>query len=34
MRPNCEERLRGYGFNLPATMFMGNRNGAVSRRMR
>ena len=34
MRPNCEERLRNYGFNLPATMFMGNRNGTLSRRMR
>ncbi|MCA9946644.1 MAG: CpaF family protein, partial [Anaerolineales bacterium] len=34
MRPNCEERLRNYGFNLPATMFMGNRNGTISRRMR
>ncbi|MAT99194.1 MAG: type II secretion system protein E [Anaerolineaceae bacterium] len=34
MRPNCEERLRNYGFNLPATMFMGNRNGSLSRRMR
>jgi pilus assembly protein CpaF len=34
MRPNCEERLRNYGFNLPATMFMGNRNGSLSRRVR
>ncbi len=34
MRPNCEERLRNYGFNLPATMFMGNRAGGLSRRMR
>ena len=34
MRPNCEERLRNYGFNLPATMFMGNRNGSLGRRMR
>ncbi len=34
MRPNCEERLRNYGFNLPATMFMGTRNGSLSRRMR
>jgi pilus assembly protein CpaF len=34
MRPNCEERLRNYGFNLPATMFMGNRNGSSSRRVR
>jgi pilus assembly protein CpaF len=34
MRPNCEERLRNYGFKLPATMFMGNRNGNLSRRMR
>lgn len=34
MRPNCEQRLRNFGFNLPATMFMGNRNGSPSRRMR
>lgn len=35
MRPNCEERLRNYGFNLPSTMFMGNRSGGgLSRRMR
>ncbi|MBK8904089.1 MAG: CpaF family protein [Anaerolineaceae bacterium] len=34
MRPNCEQRLRNFGFNLPATMFMGNRNGSLSRRVR
>jgi pilus assembly protein CpaF len=34
MRPNCEQRLRNYGFKLPATMFMGSRNGSLSRRMR
>ena len=34
MRPNCEQRLRTYGFKFPATMFMGNRNGSLSRRMR
>ncbi len=34
MRPNCEERLRNYGFNLPATMFMSSRGGGLSRRMR
>jgi pilus assembly protein CpaF len=32
MRPNCEERLRNYGFNLPATMFMGNRSSGMNRR--
>lgn len=34
MRPNCEQRLRNYGFKFPATMFMGNRAGGLSRRMR
>ncbi len=34
MRPNCEQRLRTYGYNFPATMFMGNRNGTLSRRVR
>ena len=34
MRPNCEQRLRTYGFNLPATMFMGNRSSSSGRRMR
>lgn len=34
MRPNCEQRLRNFGFKLPATMFMGNRGGGLSRRMR
>ena len=34
MRPNCEQRLQNYGFKFPATMFMGNRNGTLSRRIR
>lgn len=37
MRPNCEQRLKNHGFNLPASMFMGTANrsgGALSRRMR
>lgn len=34
MRPHCEQRLRTYGFQFPATMFMGSRNGSLSRRMR
>ncbi len=34
MRPNCEQRLRTYGFNLPATMFMGTRSSSPGRRMR
>lgn len=34
MRPNCEQRLRNFGFKLPATMFMGNRSGSLSRRVR
>ncbi|MEZ4593855.1 MAG: CpaF family protein [Chloroflexota bacterium] len=34
MRPNCEQRLRNFGFNLPATMFMGNRNSGLGRRVR
>ncbi len=34
MRPNCEQRLRNFGFNLPATMFIGSRKGNLSRRMR
>ncbi|GJM40140.1 MAG: type II secretion system protein E [Ardenticatenaceae bacterium] len=34
MRPNCEQRLRNFGFKLPATMFMGTRNGSLNRRMR
>ncbi|WP_420629273.1 CpaF family protein [Candidatus Leptofilum sp.] len=34
MRPNCEQRLRNFGFKLPASMFMGSRNGSLSRRMR
>lgn len=24
MRPNCEQRLKNHGFNLPSTMFMGS----------
>ncbi len=34
MRPNCEQRLRTFGFKFPAAMFVGNRAGALSRRMR
>ena len=34
MRPNCEQRLRNFGYNLPATMFMGTRSGSTGRRMR
>lgn len=37
MRPNCEQRLKNHGFNLPVQMFIGNasgRGGALSRRMR
>ncbi len=34
MRPNCEQRLRTYGYNPPASLFMGNRNGNLSRRVR
>lgn len=34
VRPNCEQRLRTYGFKLPAIMFMGSRNGSLSRRGR
>lgn len=34
MRPNCEQRLRNYGFKFPATMFMGNRSGASNSRRR
>ncbi|MCA9959104.1 MAG: CpaF family protein, partial [Anaerolineales bacterium] len=33
-RPNCEERMRQYGFNLPATMFISGssiRGGARRR---
>ena len=31
-RPDCEQRLRNYGFNLPASMFMGTRSGGRKRR--
>lgn len=37
MRPNCEQRLKNHGFNLPVQMFIGNasgRGGALSRRIR
>jgi pilus assembly protein CpaF len=34
MRPNCEQRLRTFGFKFPAAMFVGSRAGALSRRMR
>lgn len=34
MRPNCEQRLRTFGFKFPATMFMGNRGGTLNRRTR
>jgi pilus assembly protein CpaF len=36
IRPNCEQRLKNHGFNLPATMFMGTsgRGGALGRRTR
>lgn len=36
MRPNCEQRLKNYGFSLPASMFMtSNRGGGpLGRRMR
>ena len=38
MRPNCEQRLKNHGFNLPLQMFIGNkssgRGGAMSRRKR
>ncbi|MCP4422779.1 MAG: CpaF family protein [Chloroflexi bacterium] len=34
MRPNCEQRLRTFGFKFPATMFMGSRSGGFNRRKR
>ncbi len=34
MRPNCEQRLRTYGYNPPASLFMGNRNSGLNRRVR
>jgi len=34
MRPNCEQRLRTYGYNPPASLFMGNRNSGFNRRVR
>src|SRR5690606_25690071 len=30
MRPNCEQRLRTYGYNPPASLFMGNRNSGLN----
>lgn len=37
-RPQCEQRLKNHGFNLPATMFIGsaaaNRGGTFDRRRR
>jgi pilus assembly protein CpaF len=32
MRPNCEQRLRNHGFNLPSTMFMNRNTMPVGRR--
>jgi pilus assembly protein CpaF len=36
MRPNCEQRLKQHGFNLPSAMFMQNgaRNGRLNGRRR
>ncbi len=30
MRPNCEQRLKNHGFNLPSTMFMGSGSNPAS----
>jgi pilus assembly protein CpaF len=32
MRPNCEQRLRNYGFSLPSTMFMNRTTMSLGRR--
>ncbi|MFO7538801.1 MAG: CpaF family protein [Chloroflexota bacterium] len=32
IRPNCEQRLRNYGFNLPSTMFMNRNTMSLGRR--
>ena len=32
MRPNCEQRLRNYGFSLPINMFMNRKAPSVGRR--
>jgi pilus assembly protein CpaF len=32
MRPNCEQRLRNYGFSLPSTMFMNRTTMSSGRR--
>lgn len=36
MRPNCEQRLKNHGFNLPTSMYLGTsgRGGAISNRRR